>query len=336
MDASEGLVKVDKKISFGGVTKTFSEILLINLPQNENDGAQYKIAEVLSVANYKAENNSCGASLIINEDDIDLYEKKKAADAYFFEQKNYLAAENLYEYILAKDPRNLTVQKQILLCKQNLTRSDYFNRANNFYDRKEFLNAQYWYKKLLTEYPDDPEKQTINNKIEAARLGQIELNYENARTRADVALAADNFNDARYYYEQALLVKPGDRYAALKLEDAKIQDDRFAEQQINRAVMLAEQSSKYYGEYFRVLMKYEGYGNHTRLNDKQYYNMVLLLNSYDSRVMKAMNFTRRDCRLYCKIYCKKLNDRYYSVQDFNLKEDIRNLLDNVINQRNQN
>ncbi len=335
IDGQVGVINFDKKVTYKGITITFSEVILISLPPNENDGAGYKISEVLSAEDYKGENNTCSNYIDVSQDKSELNEKSKVA-YISFENGDFLNAKNVYEYILSKNPNDSYSKNKIDICRKSLTRIDYFNKANSLFIQKDFETAQYWYQKLLTEYPDDIAIKNIQNRILASKQGRIDENYRSAISKADENFSKSDFNNARFYYDQALQVKNGDSYASSKLEEAKVKDDRYADGEIKRVVQLASQSNKYWGEYFKVLMKYEGYGNHTRLKTKYYYNMVLLLNSYDKSTMDEMNFSRKDCRSYCKIYCKKLNDLYFRETDPNMKDEIRHLLDNVINNNNQN
>jgi tetratricopeptide (TPR) repeat protein len=336
VDKDKGIISLDKTITYNGSSKTFNEIMLINLPRNENDGAGYTISEIMTSEIYKISNTECSDLITVSKDKTELLIKRKEAERYFFELNDYLTAQHLFESILKIDPSDRYSQNKVIFCREKLTRVNYLTKANFYFDKKAYEIAINWYKRLLLEYPMDNDRQKIQTKIYIAQQAIIDLKYQDYLQKAEESFEQHNFNNSRYYYEQALNLKPNDRKATGGLERAKVEDDNYASTEINRVIQLANQGSRYFGEYFKILMKYEGYGNHIRLHSKQYYNMVLLLNNYDSHVMSEMHFSRKDCRSYCRIYCKKLNDLYYNESDANMKEGIRHLLTNVINSRNQN
>jgi len=336
IDEKVAIVSIDKRITDKkGRANTKSEIIEVTLPSDEDNSSGYKIHEVLAADNYKAESNSCSNEIHLSNDDIELYDKKKAADNYYFELKQYLNAKNLYDYILNKNRNDVYARRQSELCKEILNKTDYQKKADGFFEGREFIKALYWYERLQKEYPDQITNNLIKEKIEQSKIGIIDAEYSKFINKADAAFVEHDFINARYNYNQALKSKPRDNYAAQRLEESKINDDEFARREINRISALAT-NQKYWGDYFRILSKYEGSIYYKRLNTQHYINMVKLLATYNKHVKREMNFTRKDFNSYLKIYSKKLNDALTWATNPDWIEQGNRLLKSVIKPRNQN
>jgi len=335
IDGNLAVVSIEKKMEYNGKSRNVKEVILITLPQNEKNGEGYRISEILSAQNYKGENdNLCSAKIEIDNETVELYTKRNQADNLFFETKDYLNAKLLYEFILNKSTNDVYIKKQIDLCTTYINQADYENKADKYFRTGEFEKAQFWYEKLIAEYKEKIDITLPVERIRKCKEEIINTAYSQFIRKADEALASNNYSSARYYYEQALRTKISDNYAKSKLEESKEKDDSYARQEISRAVRLLEVSPSNYGEYFRILMKYEGYGKNKRLTTKQYYNMVMLLDNQNKDVKRVMKFDQRDCKDFCRIYCKKLNDALYRETNWQWREESERLLLNI-NKRNQ-
>lgn len=335
IDGDLAVVCLEKRIEYKGKNRNIKEVVLITLPQNEKNGEGYRIFEILSAQNYKGENdNLCSKTIEIDNEDVELYTKRKKGDNLFFENRDYLNAKVMYEFILSKSSDDGYLKKQIDLCTTYINQSDYQNKADGYFKEGAFEKAQFWYEKLIAEYKESIDITIPSDRIRKCKEEIINAAYSQFIGKADAAFATNSYSNARYYYEQALRIKASDNYAKSRLEESKVRDNNFARQEIARAVRLLEASPSNYGEYFRILMKYEGYGNYKRLTTRQYYNMVMLLDNQNKDVKRVMKFDQKDCKDYCRIYCKKLNDALFYETNSQWREESQRLL-LTINKRNQ-
>lgn len=326
------IVQFDKKMKYLGDTKTISEVALISLPADENYSPGYKIKFIYTARYYKNIANTCKDVIKVSEQDLEVEQKMRDANE-LFANKDYLRAKFLYEYIDNKNPGNNYVRKQIDECNQFLNQSDYISKAEGYYNKRDFLKAQFWYEKLLTEYKNELLADTIKPRIVDCKQKYIDQQYSENIKLAEAALQQNYFEDARLNFSKALVFKPGDTYTLERLEKAKEMDDNYANKQISIAINQYYASGNY-GQYFNTLRKYEGYGNRKRLTTRQYYYMVMLLDLQKSDFKKQAGLTSSECRQYCRIYSKKLKDALYYETDYDLRTEAERLL-SKLNNRNQ-
>lgn len=333
IDKSDIIIQFNKKLIYKGKSATISEVAVINLPSDEKNSPEYKIKYIQSARSYKIESEKCGSLIRVSNEDVEVTKKIKDANDYFFEKKEYLNAKNLYDYINTKNPDNNYIKKQIELCKGYITQSDYSDKALNSFNNSEFEKAQYWYEKLLKEFVSQLDTNDIRKRIAECKSKYIDQQYNQSVKIADLAVVNHDYNEARNNYERALMIKPGDKYARSKLEESKEVDDVYARKQIEMAIDKYYKNGNY-GQYFNILRKYEGYGNHKRLSAKQYYFIVmfLALQKEDFKIQSGLD--GRTCRQYCRIYCKNLKDALYREPYFEFSLEAERLLLRI-NKKNQ-
>lgn len=325
-------VQFDKKLQYKGKTEKISEIAIISLPNEENNSPGYKIKFIYSAPYYRNISSTCKDQIKVTEQDAEIEQKTRDANNFFL-NKDYIRAKNLYEYINKKNSGNNYISKQVEQCNLYIKKSDYSNKAEEYYNNVDYKKAQYWYEKLLFEYPGDLSTDIIKNKITDCKQKYIEQQYTENIKLADAAFHKSDFDNARASYEKALIIKPGDSYSRQHLEKAKELDDNFARKQIDTAINIYYYNGNY-GQYFNILRKYEGYGNHKRLTAKQYYFIVMFLDLQKDAFKRQAGLDESACRQYCRIYCKNLKDALYREPYFEFSDDANRLL-LKINKRNQ-
>lgn len=98
--------------------------------------------------------------------------------------------------------------------------------AEKTLQQKNYASAKFYYEKLLTILPVDKEKtqlqiDEINKLIETEQLAAIQKEYNGHREKADKAFKEKAYAVAKFYYQKALDIKIGDKYAQDKLQEVE-------------------------------------------------------------------------------------------------------------------
>lgn len=162
----------------------------------------------------------------------ELEQKYKAAIARangFFEQKTYVSARPVYEEALQYKPGDVFANGRIQEIDQLLAMlekqkqfNDLIAQADNSYKSKNFDQAVTLYNQAKQLIPEKEYPQTqidlINQKKEQlAKIEQLDKEYQEAIQMADQSLAANDLQQAKIHYQNALKLKASEGYPKEKL-----------------------------------------------------------------------------------------------------------------------
>lgn len=318
---SYALYEVDKALNFKDKSLNQKIILVINLKN-------FKIKEIVSTLFFSTHNTAC--TLFTQDNDEQLKKLRSQADIYY-SKGDYNKALNVYNTITQNDASDLLAKTRYEDCKTKISYMELLAKANADFDNRDYELASNEYANILNSY-NEANRNILKQKIEQCKIGITELNFQKNVQLGDHYFSIANFEQARFYYSEALRIKPGDNGALAKLEKSKHGDRSYALGEIKRAERLAESSRKNFGETFAILSEYEPSG---LLSIKNYIFLTLMMDEKNGNVKEQMHYNNRNCFNYLRIYSKKL---YYAVQtesDQDLKELGAKILDRVINSRYQ-
>ena len=188
---------------------------------------------------------------ITEKQKAELEQKYKAAIARangFFEQKTYVSARPVYEEALQYKPGDVFANGRIQEIDQLLAMlekqkqfNDLITQADNSYKSKNFDQAVTLYNQAKQLVPEKEYPQTqidlINQeKEQLAKLEQLDKEYQEAIQMADQSLAANDLQQAKLHYQNALKFKASEGYPKEKLAfitESETNETRFIELQAN-------------------------------------------------------------------------------------------------------
>ena len=157
---------------------------------------------------------------------------KKGDEA--FDNKNYSSARFYYRSaleIISWDEYPLKKLKEVDdMFAQNLSAAEQklfaenVQKADEAFEKKEYPVARFYYNKANEINPDQyvgDKLKEIENIVSGRESTRIDSEYKDFIKKADEAFAQKNYSIARYYYQQALTLKPGEKYPADQLNQIK-------------------------------------------------------------------------------------------------------------------
>ena len=157
---------------------------------------------------------------------------KKGDEA--FDNKNYSSARFYYRSaleIISWDEYPLKKLKEVDdMFAQNLSAAEQklfaenVQKADEAFEKKEYPVARFYYNKANEINPDQyvgDKLKEIENIVSGRESTRIDSEYKDFIKKADEAFAQKNYSIARYYYQQALTLKPGEKYPADQLSQIK-------------------------------------------------------------------------------------------------------------------
>ena len=317
------LMTVDKELVFQGKTKKCSLLFFVNLKD-------YTITQITSPYLLIKEKKKCWEQVPeINITD-EIRRLRTEADKYFG-QKDYLRAQNLYQVIINKVPEDLTVLKRADECTKLITLQNLLTEASEFYNEGKYESSLRIYTRVLNTQ-SNADKADIEFRIRLCKDKFNDQQYGYYIGKGDAYLRVTNFEEARKSYIKALEYRSNDNYALKKIEESKLNDKRFARNEISRAIKLAEASKKNFGEAFKIMCEFEGSG---LLTTQNYYFLTLLMSNRNENVKNYMNLNNKDCGYYLKNFSISLRVWADSEPNTEIREKALQLLDEVVNKRNQ-
>jgi len=347
--ARYSIYEVNKSIFFAGRRDTAQQVIMVTLPEKQNDRSDYKIYAVFSAAFFKNEsfgrNLACNNLVVVTGEDQRAFKLKELADnadkdgAYEDALKNYL-------YLTDRYPNDPYLTRKINTCIREIN-ADYFNSRNDtefarlakndaaFYlaasgDRafkqKNYNDANSYYRWSLQLFPH---KDSV---IVAAKSSQVVKLLSDSGFRADSAEAAqayraNDLHSAQFHLQQANIYKPGNSAVVNLLTTIKKTNGDEASAAIKAATDLLDNDDKKYAvQYFRTLQRYEPY---TKLTARQYLKMLMILLA-DGSFNKDLRDNKWNAEV--KDYASKLTQRLNknNETDPDTRNMARILLDEVI------
>ncbi|MDP3915471.1 MAG: hypothetical protein Q8R96_17230 [Bacteroidota bacterium] len=164
----------------------------------------------------------------------ELEQKYKAAIARangFFEQKTYVSARPVYEEALQYKPGDVfangriqEIDQLLALLEKQKQFNDLIAQADNSYKSKNFDQAVTLYNQAKQLVPEKEYPQTqidlINQeKLQLAKIEQLDQEFKEAIQMADQSLAANDLQQAKLHYQNALKLKATEGYPKEKLNE---------------------------------------------------------------------------------------------------------------------
>ena len=150
-----------------------------------------------------------------------------------FDAREYEQAKNSYQQALKKKPTDLYPAERLNAIEEILTaiaaqkaRDDQFTRliyqGDAQFTEKKYDLAQGTYMKALELKPEDEytKDKIAEIKIILAELKAQEEAYRAAIAKGDELFSANAYEDARQEYQNALLIRPGERYPRQRIDEA--------------------------------------------------------------------------------------------------------------------
>lgn len=165
-----------------------------------------------------------------------------------FEQKTYVSARPVYEVALQYKPGDVfangriqEIDQLLALLEKQKQFNDLIAQADNSYKSKNFDQAVTLYNQAKQLVPEKEYPQTqidlINQeKEQLAKIEQLDKEYQKAIQMADQSLAANDLQQAKLHYQNALKLKAAEGYPKEKLAfitETESKETRFIELQAN-------------------------------------------------------------------------------------------------------
>lgn len=293
-------VRVKKILVYKGVTKEAEETVFFNIG---NSDEHFKVNEVV-FSNIFNESN-CLDNVISDQNKIDLKQLKfsqqlKQADLTFH-NKNYTAAKYLYTTLLEENKEKDYLNRQIATCNTFITMETYLEKANYLFINNKYEDAKEFYEIILKDYSTG--NSFVLQRIDSCKIKIRETKYKKMIELGDYYYNKGLYANASEYYRNSLEFIENDKYGLSQIEKCRRGDPRYARNEIDRAIVLAETSKKNWGIAFRIMFEYQTSG---LLKAQNYYFMVMVLDGKDKYVREEMDFKHRDFQNYLNIYAAKL------------------------------
>jgi len=164
------------------------------------------------------------------------YDKLIAEADAAFKDENYSLARLRYTEADQLKPEEIYPKKQIQAIDEIIHSAQYqarlaeYNKnktlAEKNLQQKKYAAAKVYYQKalgLLSVDKDDIRQKLdeIDRQIEAERLAALEKEYKEHIGKADKAYQEKAYAIAKFYYQKALEIKPGDAYATKQLQEVE-------------------------------------------------------------------------------------------------------------------
>ncbi len=255
------------------------------------------------------------------------------ADAAF-DRKQYTSAKPIYQQALALVPTSEKAQNRIaeidqILAQQDLDKQygDLIAMADQAYSAQQLEPARNNYVQALNLKPDEayPKEQIQKIDAELARLAQLDADYQQAIQQGDQLVASREYDGAIDQYEQALKLKPQEKYPADQIEKVKqLQADLLRAEQLERSyrAYIAKGDSLFAMESY--LPSRDSYTDASRLKPEQVYpkekiaeiDVILAEQKHQQEVLAEVN------RAYQAAITR--GDAAFKIRDYNEATDAYN------------